>query len=128
MRPTSHSAVRDSKGGAPERCQLSSPSLVVRLASSLFIFGAVRTRRCSSLLVSSTVTADPARCNTHLKKIMMQHTATYSSKGSAQSQNDRGCYVVLSLADQRLTLEHDETLQPFEKRMLDQDSKNAEVY
>jgi hypothetical protein len=31
--------------------------------------------------------------------------------------------VVLSLADQRLTLEHDETLQPFEKRMLDQDSE-----
>jgi hypothetical protein len=43
---------------------------------------------------------------------MMQHTPTDSSKGSTRSK-DR-VFVVLSLADQKLTLEHDEKLEWFQ--------------
>jgi hypothetical protein len=51
----------------------------------------------------------------------MRHTTTDSTDRSAESQSETGRYVVLSLADQKLTLEHADTLQPFEKRMFDQE-------
>lgn len=46
---------------------------------------------------------------------MMQHTSTDSSKGSSQCRKQDRQFVVLSLADQKLTLEHNDKLIPFEQ-------------
>lgn len=54
--------------------------------------------------------ATPAQGST--RRIMMQHTPTDSSKGSTRSRER--VFVVLSLADQKLTLEHDGKLEWFQ--------------